>query len=79
MAEQEGVDGQESRRVDGQVAQDPHPNPNPNPNPGPSPSPSPNPNPNQVAQDPHKEQAPDAKAMGALLEKATLERYPQAG
>ena len=28
-----------------------------------------------MAQDPHKEQAPEAEAMGALLEKATLERY----
>jgi len=29
----------------------------------------------QVANDPHKQQAPDAPAMGALLEKATLEKY----
>ena len=29
----------------------------------------------QVANDPHKQQAPDARAMGALLEKATLEKY----
>ena len=29
----------------------------------------------QVAEDPHRQQAPDARAMGALLEKATLEKY----
>ena len=47
VAEHEGADGQEvTKRVDG-----------------------------QVANDPHKQQAPDARAMGALLEKATLEKY----
>ena len=47
VAEHEGADGQEvTKRVDG-----------------------------QVANDPHKLQAPDARAMGVLLEKATLEKY----
>ena len=47
MTEHEGADDKEAaRRVDG-----------------------------QVAHDPHKQQAPDARAMGALLEKATLEKY----